>query len=186
MLLLAALLLLPWWRSPSPAAKILLQIAYVSIMLSSSAALLLRRSAAAVASSCRPCRRFLATKVEEELIAANRALLAAISAGDWTKYAELVSADSTCIEPETSKQVMSGLDFHKFYFDLPADPAAKPEPKNTTMADIHAKVVGSLGYLAYNRVTQVGLKTNVAQETRCWERSRKDGKWRMVHFHKSV
>jgi hypothetical protein len=163
---------------------------------SSPALVLVRgRSAAAAApllarvgASSPPCppRRFLATKAEDELIAANRSLLAAISSGDWKKYAELVSADSTCIEPETSKQIVSGLDFHRFYFDLPGDPNAKPEPKNTTMADIHAKVIGSLGYLTYNRVTQVGLKTSVAQETRCWEKSRADGQWRMVHFHKSV
>jgi ketosteroid isomerase-like protein len=129
--------------------------------------------------------RYLATKAEDELINVNRSLLTAISSGDWKKYAELVSADATCIEPETSKQIVSGLEFHKFYFDLPGDPTVKQEPKNTTMSDIHAKVVGSLGYLTYNRVTQVGLKTNVAQETRCWEKN-KEGQWKMTHFHKSV
>lgn len=130
-------------------------------------------------------RYFATKKAEEELIDINRSLLTAISSGDWKTYSELVSADATCIEPETSKQIVSGLEFHKFYFDLPGDPTVKQEPKNTTMSDIHAKVVGSLGYLTYNRVTQVGLKTSVAQETRCWEKN-KEGQWRMTHFHKSV
>lgn len=40
-----------------------------------------------------------------------------------------------------------------------------------------------MGFLAYNRVTQQGLKTAVAQETRIWEQ--RDGRWQMVHFHKS-
>ena len=146
----------------------------------------LRRSAALPVS--RPfflsSPRFLGTKAEDELISINRSLLTAISTGDWKSYATLVDASATCIEPETSRQIVKGLDFHKFYFDLPGDPSAKPEPKNTTMADVHAKVVGNLGYLTYNRVTQVGLKTNVAQETRCWEK--KEGQWKMTHFHKSL
>ncbi len=146
----------------------------------------LRRSAAPLArSSSAFAPRFLATKAEDELVSINRSLLTAIASGDWKTYAELVSPEATCIEPETSKQIVSGLDFHKFYFDLPGDTTVKPEPKNTTMADVHVKVVGSLGYLVYNRVTQVGLKTAVAQETRCWEKNM-EGKWRMTHFHKSV
>ena len=150
-------------------------------MLSSSVRVFLRSRASPPLLSFRS----LSSKAEDELIAINRSLLTAIGGGDFATYKSLVDENATCIEPETSKQIISGLAFHKFYFDLPSDPSVKSEPKNTSMADVHCKVVGKLGYLTYNRVTQVGVKTNVAQETRCWEKN-ENGAWKMTHFHKSV
>jgi hypothetical protein len=42
----------------------------------------------------------------------------------------------------------------------------------------------SVAIIAYNRLTQSGFSSSVAQETRVWEK--RAGAWLLVHFHKSV
>ena len=54
----------------------------------------------------------------EEVLAATRRLLDAVAAADWKTYKELVADDITCFEPEAQGQLVAGLPFHKFYFDL--------------------------------------------------------------------
>ncbi len=68
----------------------------------------------------------------------------AVSSGDWGKYEKLCDKNMTCFEPETVGYVAKGLNFHKFYFDLPSSPpAVKP---NVTLADVHVRMLtgGSL------------------------------------------
>ena len=147
---------------------------------------------------------------KESLIAANTRLLNAITAGDFATYRELCASDGTCIEPETSGQIVRGTKFHQHYFDLPSD--GPSPPKTTTLTDMTVRVCGAgkMGFVTYNRLTQSGVDVAVAQvapwphglmrlslaialerrsihylaqETRVWENA--DGGWRQVHFHKS-
>jgi hypothetical protein len=101
------------------------------------------------------------------------------------KYASLCSAGLSCIEPETSGQIVKGLKFHEHYFALPPAKADQPAHKTTTLTDLQVRVSGDMGFVTYNRVTQTGLATSVAQETRIWERTAA-GDWVQVHFHKSI
>lgn len=113
-------------------------------------------------------------------------LVRAATSGDFKSYAALNSPSSTCIEPETKGNIISGLAFHKHYFDLPP-PTIKQPPAQTTLTNIRAKVCckGQMGFVTYNRVSQNGSDVSVAQETRIWEKNASN-EWVQVHFHKSL
>ena len=107
-------------------------------------------------------------------------MLRMIPQQDWDTYVGLCDENATCIEPELNGNITVGMKFHKYYFDLPS--AESPAPQ-TTMCDFSARIFGSIGVVTYNRVIQVGLQTNVFQETRIWES--KGGDWKNIHFHRS-
>ncbi len=124
--------------------------------------------------------------VEAELLTLSRKLLTAIDAGDWKAYESLCDESISCFEPEALGQVVEGLAFHKFYFDLPAS-AVKPA-KQSTIASPHVRVMGTSAVVSYVRVVQKldgnGAPISVAaMETRVWEK--KDAGWKHVHFHRS-
>lgn len=124
--------------------------------------------------------------VETEILALSRKLLTAIDAGDWKTYESLCDESITCFEPEALGQVVAGLPFHKFYFDLPGSPT-KPA-KQSTIASPHIRVVGSCAIVSYVRVVQKldgsGAPVSAAaMETRVWEQ--KSNGWKHVHFHRS-
>ena len=56
--------------------------------------------------------------VTQELLSLNQRLLDCIAAGDWAAYQELCDPSLTAVEPESHGQVVEGLAFHRFYFDL--------------------------------------------------------------------
>ena len=124
---------------------------------------------------------------EAEVLDANKRLLAAVGAGDWATYATLSTDDATCVEPETSGHVVSGLSFHKHFFDLgktaPPPPAGTP-PTNNVIASPHVRMLGpDHALVVYVRVTQSAGKVTTANETRLWKRV--GGMWKNVHFHRS-
>ena len=87
-------------------------------------------------------------------------------------------------EPEARGLRVTGLDFHRYYFD--AGPPA--EPRNTTMVDPQVRWLGDdAALVTYVRLVQAqghrGPATSRCEETRVWER--RDGEWRHVHFHRS-
>jgi ketosteroid isomerase-like protein len=125
------------------------------------------------------------TDTHAVLVAQTHELIAAISAGDFNKYASFCAAGLSCIEPETAGQIIKGLKFHEHYFTLPAGDGP-PVHKTTTLTDLQVRASGDMGFVTYNRVTQTGSMTSVAQETRIWERSSSTGEWVQVHFHKSI
>jgi calcium/calmodulin-dependent protein kinase (CaM kinase) II len=121
---------------------------------------------------------------EAEIVRLTQSLLLAIAKADWSAYAELCDPDITCFEPEAKGQLVSGLDFHKFYFQF----GAAKEGFNTTICSPSVRVVGDMALIAYVRVNQrvsaEGRPTESAvEETRVWQRS--GGRWRHVHFHRS-
>jgi calcium/calmodulin-dependent protein kinase (CaM kinase) II len=127
----------------------------------------------------------MTTSPKDELIALTERLLASIAAGDWKTYAELCDESITCFEPEARGNLVSGLPFHQFYFDLGPSNAKK----NTTLVAPHVRLLGDdAAVVSYVRLVQKsdasGVATSASEETRVW--ARQGGKWRHVHFHRSV
>ena len=123
----------------------------------------------------------------QELLELNQKLLVAIVNGDWKTYEQLCDSSITCFEPEARGQVVVGMPFHKYYFDLPGSPQ-KPG-KNVTMSQPHVRLMGdSAAVLSYVRLTQsldaAGQpQTGRMEETRVWQKI--GGQWKHVHFHRS-
>jgi len=123
--------------------------------------------------------------LRDELIDLTRRLLKSIGEGDWKTYSELCDANITAFEPESAGHLVEGMDFHHFYFSLPASSG----PRNTTLASPHVWMLGrDAGVVAYVRLTQrldeSGKPVTVqCQETRVWHR--REGRWKHVHFHRS-
>ena len=120
-----------------------------------------------------------------ELLSINQQLLAAIARGDWKTYQELCHPTLTAFEPEAQGQLVQGLEFHKFYFDLGADSG----PRHTTMAAPQVRLMGDVAVVAYVRLVQSldaagHPRTSHHEETRVWQKL--DGRWRHVHFHRST
>ncbi len=123
---------------------------------------------------------------QAELLRLNQRLLDSIAAADWNTYQELCHSALTCFEPEARGQLVEGLAFHKFYFDL----GAPSSPRNTTMASPRVVMLGDdAAIVAYIRLVQrIGdddkPATVCSEETRVWQRI--EGRWRHVHFHRSA
>ena len=125
---------------------------------------------------------------DQQLLALNQALLDSVVRGDWDAYAAHCSTDLTCFEAETNGILSEGLPFHRFYFDLPADPNAVSTPVQVTMARPHIRWIGSdAAVLSYTRLTQKVVDgapvTASCCETRIWHHH--NGAWKQVHAHRS-
>ncbi|MDX1961938.1 MAG: DUF4440 domain-containing protein [Pirellulales bacterium] len=127
------------------------------------------------------------TELTATLLEHNQRLLDAIFAGDWKTYAELCDPGLTCFEPEGLGHLITGLPFHKYYFDLPAGgPATQIQ---VTMASPVVRPLGSDAALVlYTRLTQVvtpsGPVTKRVEETRVWHKQ--SGGWKLTHVHRSL
>ena len=120
----------------------------------------------------------------EELLSLNLRLLDSIMQGDWETYSDLCDPSLTAFEPEAAGQLVVGLPFHKYYFDL--SPAMSR--RQATMCSPHVRIMGDAAVVSYVRLNQqldVAGKPETAavEETRVWQRT--GGKWRHVHFHRS-
>jgi ketosteroid isomerase-like protein len=120
-----------------------------------------------------------------ELLDLNQRLLNSIAQADWNTYNELCAESLTAFEPESLGQLVEGLEFHRFYFNL----GGAQGPINVTMTSPHVRVMGDAAVVCYVRLVQRldddGLpETRESYETRVWQRI--DGAWRHVHFHRSV
>lgn len=126
----------------------------------------------------------------EEVLAATRRLLDAVAAADWKTYKELVADDITCFEPEAKGQLVEGLPFHKFYFDLAGEKAKSQAHVTTTLASPVVKMLGNdVGVVAYVRLVQKldasgSPVVSSGEETRVWVRMASG--WKHVHFHRSL
>lgn len=123
----------------------------------------------------------------QQLLDLNQKLLVSIVGGDWKTYESLCDPSITCFEPEARGQVVVGMPFHKYYFELPGSPQ-KPA-KNVTMTQPHVRLLGESGaVLSYVRLTQSldasgSPQTSRVEETRVWQKV--SGEWKHVHFHRS-
>lgn len=119
-----------------------------------------------------------------ELLALSQQLLDSIDRQDWTAYARLCDDSLTCYEPEALGQLVEGLPFHRFYFDM--QPTGRP--KQSTISSPHVRMLGEAALVTYTRLTQRieadGRPTTSAfEETRVWQKQ--SGVWKHVHFHRS-
>ena len=119
-----------------------------------------------------------------ELLALTQKLLDSITQGDWKTYAELCDESLTCFEPEAPGQLVQGLSFHRFYFDL----GGVRGRHQTTMCAPHVRIAGETAIVCYTRLVQKlatdgAPVTAASTETRVWQR--KDGVWKHVHFHRT-
>jgi ketosteroid isomerase-like protein len=127
----------------------------------------------------------VADALAEELLRLNQRLLEAIAAADWDTYRELCDPSLTCFEPEATGQLVLGLEFHQFYFNL----GAVRGEQHTTMCSPHIRILGDVAVVSYVRLNQRVQAdgtpvTRAFEETRVWHREA--GAWRHVHFHRSV
>jgi calcium/calmodulin-dependent protein kinase (CaM kinase) II len=122
--------------------------------------------------------------LEEELLRLNQRLLDSIANADWASYQELCDPSLTAFEPEALGQLVEGLEFHRFYFNL----GSVTRSPSTTLCAPKIRVVGDMAVIAYVRLNQrVGADglplTTGFEETRIWRR--RNNQWRQVHFHRS-
>lgn len=122
--------------------------------------------------------------VESEVLTLSQKLLHAIDTGDWATYASLCDEAITCFEPEALGHLVTGMPFHKYYFDLPAGKS----PKQSTISSPLVRIVGDAAVVTYVRVVQKldgqGSPVSVAaMETRIWQKT--SSGWKHIHFHRS-
>src|SRR3954447_26780613 len=120
-----------------------------------------------------------------ELLQLNQKLLDCITMGDWPTYQELCDPSLTSFEPESAGQLIEGLAFHRFYFDL----GGIRGRHQTTMSAPRVRIMGDVAVIACVRLIQriapecLPLTVSSAETRVC---QRRDGRWRHVHFHRSA
>ena len=125
------------------------------------------------------------TPEQNTVLELNESLLEAIGSSDWERYAALCAEDLTCFEPEARGQQVSGLAFHKFYFENGGHLGAH----NSTLSSPKVRMLGTkAAVVSYVRLVQRlengGPTTQAWEETRVWQNT--DGVWKCVHFHRSA
>src|SRR5438552_1153274 len=115
-----------------------------------------------------------------ELLQLNQRLLDSIIRADWATYSELTDPTLTAFEPEGVGQLVEGMEFHRFYFNLGG---VRGNPC-TTMSSPRVRLMGDVAVIAYVRLVQRlgsdGEPTTTGyEETRVWQRQ--DGRWKHVH-----
>lgn len=127
----------------------------------------------------------MADAAQQELLDLTRKLLDSIAKADWAAYEKLCDPTLTCFEAEARGQLVEGMAFHQFYFDL----GAANGPRTTTLASPHVRFLGAdVAVVSYVRLTQrldaSGAPVTVpCEETRIWQRQ--GTAWKHVHFHRS-
>lgn len=124
--------------------------------------------------------------VKSQLLQLNQYLLDSIAKADWATYQKLCDPSISCFEPEARGNLVEGLPFHKYYFDL----GAPSDARNTTMTSPHVRLLGhDAAVVSYVRLVQKldpsgAPITAASEETRVWQKI--DGQWKHVHFHRTV
>lgn len=127
----------------------------------------------------------MANPAETEILQLSQRLLDSIAQADWSTYQTLCDSGLTAFEPEAQGQLVEGLEFHEFYFQLGP---AKGKP-NTTMVSPRVRILGEVALVTYVRLNQRvnadgAPVTSAFEETRVWQR--KNGEWKHIHFHRSA
>ena len=122
--------------------------------------------------------------IEKELLELSQELLASIDQQDWDAYTQLCDAELTAFEPEGVGNVIKGMAFHKFYFDLESSGL----PKQSIISSPLVRVIGDCAVITYIRVCQRlnadgGVPSSAFEETRIWEKQ--NGVLKHIHFHRS-
>ena len=114
-------------------------------------------------------------------------LLDSIAVKDWEVYISLVDEKLIAVENESENNFIEGLDFHKFYFDLPRDNNLIIKENIVTP---NIKILGDVAIICYKRIRQTfsridnNIKSETSTETRIWRNFINIG-WKLIHFHRS-
>ena len=123
------------------------------------------------------------TDEEREIYQITLDLLHAIRRGQVDIYKELSSTSLTCIEPESSGNVIEGLDFHLFFLNN----TKKISNYHIELINPIIRVYGDTAYISYTLISNQKIddefKLKTIFETRIY--NKEEGKWKMVHFHRS-
>ena len=119
------------------------------------------------------------------LLNLTQSLLESIVQGNWKAYEEMCDPSISCFEPEALGNLVEGMDFHRYYFDLERSGDVKVQ---TTITSPHVRLMGDAAIVSYIRLTQSlnasGVPSSRAcEETRVWEKQA--GEWKHVHVHRS-
>ncbi|MBL8825155.1 MAG: DUF4440 domain-containing protein [Planctomycetia bacterium] len=121
---------------------------------------------------------------ELNLIQLTQKLLDAITAKDWAVYQALTNSSITCFEPEACGNLVQGMPFHQFYFQL----GGGSRPGLVTLVQPHVRIMGDVAVVSYIRLIQsvadTGPQTVAFEETRIWQKN--GSAWKQVHFHRSA
>ena len=128
----------------------------------------------------------MADTISQELLRLNQKLLDSIAQTDWKTYQELCDPTLTCFEPEAMGQLVEGMEFHRFYFQLPGRRRRSTRPWRRRMC----RVIGDVAVISYVRLNQRITGRRFAHhagrrgDSRVWQKQ--NGAWKHVHFHRSV
>ena len=123
-------------------------------------------------------------ETEAELLTLNQRFLDAIERRDWEAYIEFCDPTLTAFEPEAVGNLITGLEFHRIYFDSNSRGATV----KSTISCPDVRLMGDVAVITYVRLRQrvdaQGVhSTSAHEETRIWQKQ--NGKWKHVHFHRS-
>lgn len=124
-------------------------------------------------------------RTEDELLQLTRRLLDSIASGDWNTYVELCDPSLTCFEPEARGTLVTGLEFHHYYFQ-----ERRSGTSQITLIEPEVRMLGAdAAVVTYVRLVQsrdaAGAdRTSRFEETRVWRR--RENRWRLVHLHRSA
>ena len=123
------------------------------------------------------------TSEASHLLQLTQKLLDSIGSKDWATYQQLTDSTLTCFEPEACGNLVQGMPFHQFYFQL----GGGSRPGLVTMAQPHVRILGDVAIVCYVRLIQsmgdAGPQTLSFEETRIWHKQ--PDSWKQVHFHRS-
>lgn len=128
--------------------------------------------------------------MKNKIIQLTENILGDIVKSDWESYKTKCDSEMSCFEPESIGNLITGINFHRFYFEH--------TPQNKTNPTIHFNIINphvvllsdTCAVIAYIRIMQYvaidgSVNTNQSEETRVWQQS-EDQEWKCVHYHRST
>ncbi|MEO1996531.1 MAG: DUF4440 domain-containing protein [Planctomycetaceae bacterium] len=128
----------------------------------------------------------MSAALETHILELTEELLTCISQSDWDTYQRLCDPTLSAFEPEACGQLVQGLEFHRFYFELGGHMGAH----NSTLVAPCVRLLGEqAAMITYVRLVQSVDKSGCThtqhfEETRVWQLQQ--DAWRHVHFHRSI
>jgi ketosteroid isomerase-like protein len=108
----------------------------------------------------------------------------AITKAEVKTYRQLVSEAVTCFEPETGGAQVKGIDMHIFFVKN----STAPDYYYFDIIDPTFNVCGDMAYAAYTfllaEISDGKTTSTTENVTRIFQK--KEGTWKMVHFHRSA
>jgi calcium/calmodulin-dependent protein kinase (CaM kinase) II len=132
---------------------------------------------------------------KSEIVKVTEELLTAIAESDWDSYQKRCDPALSCFEPESIGNLVTGMSFHRFYFDHAPHGLSKQQCQrgsiHTSILNPHVILLGETSaVIAYIRMTQYvdsngASNSKQCEESRVWQHQ-DDNQWRCVHFHRSA